>query len=132
MRGVLISLLAVLSQCEEDDVAATGGMPSGMNHELQDVIYEPQGAHINVVQVVRLRYVQPEIADRGFEAVEADFQYLCDTDGLKYRAKSAPNAAQIIVSISSEPIEFGATAPEVVQFIDAFSVENGACVWGGL
>ncbi len=139
IRAATISLvLGTLSQCEDapDEVAgAADAAPSGLVAELHDVRYEPDGAHIDVVQLVRLRYVLPQIAGEdavAFEAIEPDFQYLCDTDGLNHLAKSAPNAEEIIISIASAPTVFGESAPEVVQYFDVFSVRENSCIWGGL
>lgn len=139
IRVVVISaLLGGLAQCEDaSDTAEAeeGASPSGMTAELQDVRYEPEGAHVNVVKLVRLRYVLPQIGGPNpvaFETIEPDFKYLCETDGLAHRAKSAPNAEEIVISIASAPVAFGEIAPEIVQYFDAFEVRENACIWGGL
>ena len=135
IRAGTISLVALLAQCEDTPEADTDGPPSGLSYELQEAIFEPQGVHLNAVRVVRLRYVLPELGGDtplGFETIEPDFQYLCDSAGLANLRKSAPNASEIVISIASKPVDFGATAPDITQFIDAFQVKNGACIWGGL
>ncbi|MGR3490773.1 MAG: DUF6497 family protein [Shimia sp.] len=33
------------------------------------------------------------------------------------------------MSLASEPIEFGLTDPNITQFFEAFTVEDGHCVW---
>ena len=136
MRAAAMALLlGGLAQCEDSaagGVAATA--PSGLSHDLQEMVLEPQGAPMGSVRVVRLRYVAVEIADEsamGFEKIEGDFKWLCQTDGIARRDKSAPNAEQIVISIASEPVAFGEIAPSVVQYFDAFRIENGDCIWDG-
>ncbi len=137
IRALGITFLVLLTQCDDSGNAAggEGELPSGLTHELQDVVFEPQGAHMGAVRVVRVRFVQPALVGEdaiSFEKLEPDFQHLCDTEGLAQKEKSAPNAQEIIISIASAPVAFGETAPDVVQYIDAFTVENGACIWAGL
>lgn len=100
-----------------------------------EVLFEPPGAYDAVRRMVRMRLVAPQIADQqeyGFDVVEQDFQKLCDSEGLRIVAEFAPNAREIVVSVASEPVPFGESAPNVVQYFDLFRVEDGTCVWGGL
>lgn len=136
-RALTVALVALLGQCESDEDAAgiVDGQVSGLAHDLHEVIYQPAGVPTGSVKSVRLRYVQPKLAGEDaveFAQIEPDFQHLCDSDGIAHLEKSAPNAAEIVISIASEPFEFGETAPEIIQYIDAFDVKDGACVWGGL
>lgn len=109
--------------------------PSGLELAAPEVIYEPQGVPAASAKIVRLRYVAPEIGDSlqfGFDRVERDFSYLCETHGLAVVAKTAPRAEQVVISMASKAISFGETAPDVVQFFEAFQNINGSCVWEGL
>lgn len=138
IRVALISaLLGGLSFCEDKAEVSgeTSAAPSGLAADLHEVRLEPVGVPTLSVTAVRLRYVLPAIGGASaveFERIEPDFQYLCETDGLKHRAKSAPNAEQIVISIASAQTAFGEIAPDVVQYFDAFDVREDTCIWGGL
>ena len=109
-------------------------LPSGLVVAQQEMRLEPVGAPTHAVNTVRLRYVSAQLAaaEFGFEQIEGDFTHLCTSFGLKARELSAPNAEEIIISIASQPTAFGETAPNVVQYFDAFKVEGDACIWEGL
>ena len=109
--------------------------PSGIRAELHETIYDPKGVPTSSAKTLRLRFVAAEIADTDafdFATLEQDFEWLCTETGLPLVAETAPMVAEIIVSISSQIVAFGETAPSVVQYFDAFRVENAACIWEGL
>ncbi|EPX79848.1 DUF6497 family protein [Litoreibacter arenae] len=108
---------------------------SAVEYEPHEILFEPAEADRPERRIVRIRLVAPGIADKekfGFEVIEADFQSLCDSEGLRIVAESAPNAREIIVSVASGRVPFGETVPNVVQYFDAFSVDGDTCVWVGL
>lgn len=109
-------------------------LPSGLVVSLQETRLEPVGAPTHVVRTVRLRYVSPQLEEDAFafDRIEGDFAELCASFGLKTRARSAPQAEQVIISIASQPTAFGESAPKVVQYFDAFRVESDTCIWEGL
>ena len=110
--------------------AASGQMP----------ITLPSGQSVSFVEkrvdleadIVRLRFVAPDLASAltrpSFEDLSADLQMLCDDFGLNVVLKDAPVPAQIVVSLSSEPVEFGVANTDVEQVFEAFSVQNGTCM----
>ena len=104
-------------------------VPSGISVTLQEVRVDRTAGS---PPVVRFRYVAPQIAELEFAAVEGDFPALCETQVLPYVAGTAYSEAQAVVSLSAEPVEFGATAPGVIQFFEVFRIEDGACIWEGL
>jgi hypothetical protein len=109
--------------------------PSGIRAVLQETIYEPVGVPASSAKIMRLRFVAEEISDQetfDFAKLEHDFEWLCMEKGLPARTKAAPMVDHIIVSIASEAVTFGETAPSIVQYFDAFYVENEACIWEGL
>ncbi|MFY0692121.1 MAG: hypothetical protein JXR14_09405 [Paracoccaceae bacterium] len=109
--------------------------PSGLELAAPEVIYEPKGVRSESAKTVRLRYVAPELGDSlrfGFDAVEQDFSYLCETHALPLVAKSAPQAELVIISMAAEAISLGESAPDVVQFFEAFQIVNGKCIWEGV
>ncbi|MEP5760069.1 MAG: DUF6497 family protein [Litoreibacter sp.] len=110
-------------------------VPSGMEVALHEAIYEPVGTDASSAQTLRLRFVASEISDEtrfGIKQIESDFEWLCTHVGLVEKQQKAPEVQQIIVSLSSETTAFGESAPEVVQYFDAFRVEDGRCIWEGL
>ncbi len=120
-----------LSTAEDGSIA----LPSGLVVRQHELRLEPQGAVTHGVQTVRLRYVSEQLADAdafGFERIEQDFLHLCHQFGLAVRGRSAPKAAQIVISMASAPTAFGESVPEVVQYFDGFLVENDRCIWEGL
>ncbi|WP_298292814.1 DUF6497 family protein [uncultured Litoreibacter sp.] len=117
----------------EQSADGTIALPSGLVVRLHETRLEPKGVPTHSVNTVRLRYVAPNLGDTfSFEQIEGDFTHLCATFGLMTRAQSAPDAGQIIISIASQQTAFGESAPNVVQYFDAFSVQNDACIWEGL
>ena len=82
--------------------------------------------------IVRLRFVAPDLANPlarpSFEALSADLEVLCSEFGLKTLLKDAPVPAQIVVSLSAMPLEFGVTDTEIEQVFEAFSVQHDTCM----
>jgi len=108
---------------------------SGVDYLPYEVLFVPSDADAAARDMVRMRLVAPQIADQeqfGFEVIEPDFQMLCEHEGLRIVAESAPNAREIVVMVASESVPFGDSAPNVVQYFDLFNVEDDTCVWGGL
>lgn len=117
-----------------DATHALRTLPSGLFVTQPDVRLEPTGAPTHAVRTVRLRYVSEQLGQKAFsfDQIEDDFAHLCETDGLMTRARSAPKAVQIIISISSAPLVFGEISPDIIQYFDAFDVVSGSCIWAGL
>lgn len=105
-------------------------VPSGLQVTLQDVIWNevgPQGL------TMRFRFVAPTISrdatDLDYDVLQADMQALCETFALPRVSDLGPQPAQIIISLANQPLPFGETAPEVTQFFEAYSIQNGTCQW---
>ncbi|TDT75026.1 hypothetical protein BDE40_1750 [Litoreibacter halocynthiae] len=108
---------------------------SAVEYLPHEVLFEPPGTDDPARRIVRIRLLAPQIVDQkqfGFDVIESDFQALCESEGLRIVAESAPNAREIVVSVASEAMPFGESAPNVVQYFDLFAVVDGTCVWGGL
>lgn len=101
-------------------------VPSGQPISFLEKRVEPEEA------LVRFRFIAPDLASPltrpSFEAISADLEVLCSEFALIELAKSGDDAAQIIVSLSAEEIEFGVSNAEVEQVFEAFRVENGICM----
>lgn len=123
--------VGALVMAEDGSIA----LPSGLVVREHEIRMEPVGAPAALVGTLRLRYVASQLGDAqgfGFDRIEGDFAHLCSSFGLKMRRISAPKLEQVIISIASEPVAFGESAPEIVQYFDSFRVDSGTCIWEGL
>ena len=105
-------------------------VPSGQPVVLQDVIWNAPGPE---GLAVRFRFVAPQIArDSGtvtYEAAAADIVHLCQTYALPRLTEFGPQPTQVIISLSDQALPFGESAPEATQFFEAFTHEDGHCIW---
>jgi Family of unknown function (DUF6497) len=108
-----------------DDTPIT--VPSGQVVTLQEVVWNAAGV---AGLTLRFRFVAPAIAaDVDFEAAYADMQALCQTYAIPRMADFGPQVQQIVISLADRAVVFGETAPDVVQFFEAYRVEDGTCIW---
>ncbi len=105
-------------------------MPSGHPVYLQEMLFESRADNS---RVARFRYVMPVIGRDtvGFADVEADFDHLCRTRALPALAKNGETVDQVIISLSDRETEFGVPSDVATQFFEAYSIENGTCIWEG-
>ena len=121
IRACLI-LLALTGAAYGDEVLV---LPSGSQATLQEVITDVHGIGL----AYRFRFIVPGLtAEVDYERAEADMAYLCQTYALSRLASIGPKPAQIVISLSDRPVEFGASAPDVVQFFEAYRPVDDMCV----
>ncbi|HEX9858131.1 MAG TPA: DUF6497 family protein [Paracoccaceae bacterium] len=112
----------------EDDALIE--VPSGQPVTLQDAIWNEPGPE---GLTLRFRFIAPQIARNGgsvdFETAVGDMRALCDSYALPRIADLGPVPAQIIISLSDVPVPFGEAMPDATQFFEAFSVQDGVCIW---
>jgi hypothetical protein len=105
-------------------------VPSGQAVTLQEVIWNEPGAE---GLTIRFRFVAPAIAREGgtvpFETAVWDMLALCQSFALPRISETGPVPAQVIVSMSDRPVVFGEADPEATQFFEAYSIEDGNCIW---
>lgn len=105
-------------------------VPSGQPVALQDVIWNVPGPD---GLAVRFRFVAPQIArDSGtvsYEVAAEDILHLCQTYALPRLTEFGPQPTQIIISMSDQPVPFGETVPQATQFFEAFTHQDGICIW---
>ena len=118
----LWALWALPGLSQEDMVA----VPSGLEVRFHDVIQDAMGDGYTY----RFRFVMPAIGQGvEFPEVVPDMDYLCNEYALKRVPYPGPRPKRIVISLMSEPTEFGVMNPDVVQFFESYSIENALCIW---
>lgn len=102
-------------------------VPSGLQVNLQEFRDETE----TPLAIFRARFVAPalESAAEDMETVFTDMEHLCNTIALPELAIRGLPAQRIVVSISSEPLDFGTIAPDVAQFFESYTIEEATCIW---
>ena len=116
--------------------AATAGVleetpvvPSGNDLHLQEILYEVRA---DESRVARFRYVMPLIRQGvEFTDIEEDFFHLCIGVAVPYLAIQDETVDQVIISMADRETTFGETTQVATQFFEAFSVQDGTCIWEG-
>jgi hypothetical protein len=97
---------------------------------LQDVVWNAPGPE---GLTTRFRFIAPAIAAGGgtvdFDAIAADMLWLCQTYALPRIASPGPQPSQIVISLSDTALPFGEASPDATQFFEAYTIEDGQCVW---
>jgi hypothetical protein len=105
-------------------------LPSGQQVTLQDVVWNAPGPE---GLTTRFRFIAPAIAAEGgtvdFETAAADMQWLCQNYALPRVASPGPQPSQIVISLSDIAVPFGEANPDATQFFEAYTIEDGVCVW---
>ncbi|MCC5985636.1 MAG: acetolactate synthase [Rhodobacteraceae bacterium] len=102
-------------------------LPSGQDAVLHDSYWEEDSG------TLRLRFIVEAVVDPAYggddAAVFADMEWLCADTGLAMIAADGNPWEGVTVTMMAEPVEFGRSAPDVVQFFEAFAVADGTCIW---
>lgn len=117
------------ASAEEAGGSAPIPVPSGEEVHWIETIRDSQGP---AGLTLRFRFLAPGIGGESpvsQEAAQADMQALCDGFALSRVPGVGPKPAQIIISLSDRPVPFGETDDDAVQYFEAYSIEDGACVW---
>ncbi len=126
-RGAVALLLMAAGVALADDAPIT--VPSGQAVTYVDTV---QGAPGPEGLTIRFRFLAPAIARDGgtvdADAAQADMLALCRAFALPRIAVTGPQPAQIVISLSDRPVEFGVADEAATQFFDAFSIEDGDCI----
>ena len=94
---------------------------------LWQVLWE-QVAGQGTTQAV-LRFIAPGIGGEvGFDAAQADMDWLCQTHGVPVAALTYARSDEVVVSLMDRAIPRGETDPEATQYFSVYRVEDGACV----
>lgn len=103
-------------------------VPSGMDVRWLETLRDSQGP---AGLTMRFRFVAPDLAKKKVsqEVVAKDMEALCNGYALPRIAKSGPQPAQIVIAIADRVFPFGEADESAKQYFEAYSIENGACVW---
>ncbi|OSQ52173.1 hypothetical protein MGEO_05460 [Marivita geojedonensis] len=101
-------------------------VPSGQPVSFQEMLWDRPGGGL----IYRFRFVAPEIGQDGreYEDVEVDMHHLCETFAIPRLAETGPKPSQIVISFGQEETEFGVANEDVIQFFEAYRVEDGTCI----
>lgn len=123
----LIGALTLLAACQDESPTGEAvPVPSGRALTLIDIVTDargPEGA------TARFRFLAPGLSAEDAESAAVDMQVLCDSFAVQRIAGMEPAPRQIVISLASEAVPFGKSAPDVVQFFESYRPENGACIW---
>lgn len=129
-RGTLAFLVAAtaltgLGGCKEEaPVSDTIAVPSGRTVTFLDVIQNAPGTK---GATMRFRFLAPGLT--AGEDASADMQALCVDYALPRAVGNVPKPEQIIIVLADQPVPFGETAPDAVQFFEAYALKDGTCIW---
>lgn len=105
-------------------------VPSGQEVMLLEVITNvpgPEGL------TARFRFLAPGIAREGgsvdAETAALDMDALCKDFALPRISNLGPVPRQVIISLSDRDVPFGEARPDATQFFNAYSIEDGQCIW---
>ena len=120
MRSFIVFLALTAPACAQELLA-----PSGLKMNLYEVILEED------IALVRFRFEVPEIAQNAlpFAEVADDMQAICDQSLLPGLKQSGWQDGQIIMQLSAQQVEFGATVPEITQYFQPFTIGTDTCIW---
>lgn len=101
-------------------------VPSRQVVTFHEIITDAPGT----ARTFRFRFLAPALrADADFEAAERDMRHLCETYALPRISDIGPQPAQIVISLSDRPVEFGVMTPEAIQFFEAYRPQVPTCIW---
>lgn len=63
------------------------------------------------------------------ESIQSDLELLCTDYAIPALAGAGMEAEHVIISLADRAVEFGVRDPSVWQVFEAFSIEDGACIW---
>jgi hypothetical protein len=102
-----------------------------------EVMVAQSGLHVAYFDTIdeaptyRLRYTAPALADAtlDYATVADDMTMLCQDDALPRLAEAGANPSQVVITLMAAPVEFGVITPEIRQFFESYSIQDGLCIW---
>ncbi|WP_227445345.1 DUF6497 family protein [Cognatishimia sp. F0-27] len=102
-------------------------VPSGVMLAFHDIVSAPDDG----LATVRFRFLAPDIAgiDPDPEVIVADMEYLCAKFAKSFVTDAGGPPQEVVITLMSEPTEFGVANPGVTQFFERFRLEDNVCIW---
>ncbi|MFC3615158.1 DUF6497 family protein [Lutimaribacter marinistellae] len=104
-------------------------VPSGQDVRLEEVLIDENPGE----SWLRLRLIATAIGAEqggyGYDEAAQDMDHLCEILAVPYVAQHDLAPARIVISMSDRPVEFGRSDPEATQFFEAYSLQDGRCIW---
>ncbi len=98
-------------------------VPSGQDVTLIDVVEDRAGTDGTAL---RFRFLAPAITSIGFDAASDDLRALCEGYAMNHLTGTP---SQIVISLSDRVVPFGESSPDATQYFEAFSLNDGHCIW---
>jgi hypothetical protein len=117
-----LALAIVFSVAAGQAAAVPSGQPLALWQIAWERMQDAQG-----LQLV-IRAIAPEVGELGFEAAQADMDWICMTHGLTLSGLPHGAAAQVVVNLMDTPIPRGTSNPDVAQFFSVYKLADGACI----
>ncbi|WP_235829836.1 DUF6497 family protein [Frigidibacter oleivorans] len=119
----MLAAMLVAGPARAEEIRLPSGLAVSWIETVQDAA-GPEGL------TARFRFLAPAItASMDFDSLAADMQWLCDSFALPRIPSTGPQPQQIVISLSDREIPFGETAPDAVQFFEAYRPAEGSCEW---
>ena len=123
--ALAVSTLLAAGACEDDAPASADlTVPSGRVVEFLDVVTNAPGAK---GATARFRFVAKGLA-AGDDA-SADMEALCNSYAVPRIGGMVPEPQQVVIVLADRAVPFGETAPDAVQFFEAYAVKDNTCIW---
>ncbi|SFM51853.1 hypothetical protein SAMN04488042_10888 [Shimia aestuarii] len=107
----------------------TPAVPSGNEIHLQEILLETRD---DKLRVARFRYIMPLIRQGvEFAEIEDDFFHLCIGVAVPYLTTQGETVDQVVISMADRETEFGVMDTLATQYFEAFTVQDGTCIWEG-
>lgn len=101
-------------------------LPSGLEAYLHETLWDERSTGL----AYRFRFVAPDLTGQeDFETKMTDLEYLCNSYAVPRMANIGPQPTQIVISIANQESEFGVTDPNVIQIFEAYTLDQGGCIW---
>lgn len=100
-------------------------LPSGQEVAVHEIRWDDDA------QTGRFRFIAPWISGDGgdMSVIHADMMTLCREFALPVLHALYPGGEGLVISFASEPVEFGAISPDVVQFFEGYAIAGQDCIW---
>jgi len=122
-----LALWASLAAAQQDEAKEERLiLPSGLEAYWHETLWNERSTGL----AYRFRFVAPDLTGQeDFETKMTDLEYLCNSYAVPRLANTGPQPSQIVISIANGESEFGVIDPDVIQIFEAYSLDQGGCIW---